>query len=384
MLTANHMEHRNLMDKKDQEFLNDYFARYKQALHTSDLSNELLKFKGMCERVKGNGGKVIFAGNGASASISSHAATDFTQHAKVRTICFNDHNLITAFSNDYGYENWVARALESYADSGDLVVLISSSGKSPNIVNAAQYARENNLEVVTFSGFAPDNPLRKKGMLNFWVDSHAYNVVESVHLIWVLAVANLLDQPDKDADFIEKHFMDYAHTLFEIDYSAKLVKLRDLCRSVCEKGGKMIFAGNGGSSSIASHAATDFTKQSKVRTVCFNDHNLISGFSNDYGQEHWIEKCIDAYADPDDAVVLISSSGRSDNVINAANIARQKGLSVVTFSGFDSENPLRQLGDENFWVNSRNYNVTEAVHAVLICCVVDMLIGKAEYATSDV
>jgi len=168
----------------------------------------------------------------------------------VRTVCFNDHNLITAFSNDYGYANWVARALESYADNGDLVVLISSSGKSSNIINAGQYACEHNLEVVTFSGFAPDNPLRKKGLLNFWVDSHAYNVVESVHLIWVLAVANLLNQPDKNADFIQKHFMDYEHALFETDYSGKLVKFRDLCRNVCKKGGKMIFAGNGGSAYV--------------------------------------------------------------------------------------------------------------------------------------
>jgi len=371
------------MNKKDQEFLNAYFARYKRALRTSDLTG-LMKFRDLSERIRDKGNKLIFAGNGASASISSHAATDFTQHAKVRTVCFNDHNLITAFSNDYGYANWVARALESYADNGDLVVLISSSGKSSNIINAGQYACEHNLEVVTFSGFAPDNPLRKKGLLNFWVDSHAYNVVESVHLIWVLAVANLLNQPDKNADFIQKHFMDYEHALFETDYSGKLVKFRDLCRNVCKKGGKMIFAGNGGSASIASHAATDFTKQSKVRTVGFNDHNLISAFSNDYGQEHWIEQCIDAYADPDDAVVLLSSSGQSKNVVNAASLARQKGLPVVTFSGCDSENSLRKLGDENFWVDSRNYDVTEAVHAVLICCVVDMLIGKAEYATSDI
>ncbi len=384
MLSANHRELRNLMDNNDQEFLNDYFARYKRALHTPDLNTELLRFRDLSERVRDNGNKLIFAGNGASASISSHAATDFTQHAKVRTVCFNDHNLITAYSNDYGYENWVARALESYADSGDLVVLVSSSGKSSNIINAAEYAREHHLEVVTFSGFAPDNPLRTKGLLNFWVDSRAYNVVESVHLIWILAVANLLDQGEENPSFLKKHFMEHEQALFEVDHTTELINLRDLCRTVSGRGGKMIFAGNGGSSSISSHAATDLTKQSKVRTVCFNDHNLISAFSNDYGQEHWIEQCIKAYADPNDAVVLLSSSGRSRNVINAANLAKQKGLSVVTFTGFDSTNPLRELGDENIWVDSRNYNVTEAVHAIWICCVVDMLVGKAEYTVSEI
>jgi len=370
------------MDTNDLQFLDDYFARYKHVLSTTDVYEKLIIFRGLCERVRNTGNKLIFAGNGASASISSHAATDFTQHAKVRTVCFNDHNLITAFSNDYGYENWVARALEAYADPGDVVVLISSSGNSPNIVNAAKYAREQDLEVMTFSGFESDNPLQMMGLLNLWVDSHAYNIVESVHLIWILAVANLLEQGEKEISFLKKHFREHERVLLGIDYTASLINLRDLCRSVSERGGKMIFAGNGGSSSIASHAATDLTKQSKIRTVCFNDHNLISAFSNDYGQEHWIAQCLDFYADSNDAVVLISSSGRSKNVINAANLARQNGLPVVTFTGFDTTNPLKQLGDENFWVDSQNYNVTEAVHAIWICCVIDMLVGTAEYNVS--
>jgi D-sedoheptulose 7-phosphate isomerase len=372
------------MDKNDQQFLDDYFSRYKRVLFTPNVYSKLLIFRDLCKRVSETGNKLIFAGNGASASISSHAATDFTQHAKVRTVCFNDHNLITAFSNDYGYENWVARALEAYADSGDVIVLISSSGKSPNIVNAAKYACEQDLEVVTFSGFAPDNSLQAMGGLNFWVDSRTYNVVESAHLILILAVANLLDKGGDDFSFLKKHFMEHERALFKIDHSVELTNFRDLCSSVSARGGKMIFAGNGGSSSIASHAATDLTKQSKVRTVCFNDHNLISAFSNDYGQEHWIEQCVKAYADPNDGVVLISSSGRSSNVINAANSAKKMGLDVVTFTGFDSENPLRKLGDKNFWVDSRNYNVTEAVHSIWICCVVDMLVGRAEYNVSDV
>lgn len=372
------------MDKNDQQFLDDYFSRYKRVLLISDVYSKLLSFRDLCKRVSDTGNKLIFSGNGASASISSHAATDFTQHAKVRTVCFNDHNLITAFSNDYGYENWVARALEAYADPGDVIVLISSSGKSPNIVSAAKYAREQDLEVVTFSGFAPDNPLQMMGLLNFWVDSRAYNVIESVHLIWILAVANLLDQGEENPSFLKKHFMEHEQALFEVDHTAELINLRDLCRTVSGRGGKMIFAGNGGSSSISSHAATDLTKQSKVRTVCFNDHNLISAFSNDYGQEHWIEQCIKAYADPNDAVVLISSSGQSQNVINAAHLAKEKGLPVVTLTGFDPGNSLRSLGLINFWVDSRNYNVTEAVHAIWICCVVDMLVGKAEYTVSEI
>jgi len=365
-----------MIRKEDLMFLDDYLAGYRRMLQATDVRSDLIAFRDLCMRVRSTGNKLIFAGNGASASISSHAATDFTQHARVRSICFNDHNLITAFANDYGYEHWVARALEAYADPGDAVVLISSSGRSPNIVNAAKYAQEQGLTPVVFTGFSPDNPLRAVGKPGFWVNSHVYNVVESVHLTWILAVANLLEHEGDDHALLDNYFKEQEHALFGFDNRVGLVALRDLCRDVSLKHRKMIFAGNGGSASIASHAAADFTKQSRVRTVCFNDHNLISAFANEFGQEHWIAQCIEHYADPGDAVVLISSSGRSRNVINAANLARGKSLPLVTFTGFDPANPLRGIGNENIWVDSRNYNITEAAHSALIFCVADMLMAR--------
>jgi len=361
------------MDIIDETFIDDYFACYRRILSQEDVEKKLMAFGEICQKTKATRNKLIFAGNGASASISSHAATDFTQHAKVRTICFNDHNLITAFANDYGYENWVARALEAYADPGDVVVLISSSGRSQNIINAANFAMSQGLQVVSFTGFSPENPLRKIGTPSFWVDSKAYNVVESTHLIWVLAAANLLEQANDSETFFSEHLFRHHQALFEKDYRSEIVMFRDLCRTVSAKGGKMIFAGNGGSASIASHAAADFTKQSKVRTVAFNDHNLMSAYSNDFGQDQWIARCIKDYADPEDAVVLLSCSGESQNIINAALFAREKGLPLVTLSGFSADNTLRALGQLNFWVNSMNYNITEAVYSVLIFCVGDML-----------
>ncbi len=362
-----------MMDTQDQRFLDEYFSYYKSILSSTNVYRELIDFADICKRVKASGNKLIFAGNGASASISSHAATDFTQHAKVRTVCFNDHNLITCFANDYGYKSWVARALEAYADHGDVVVLISSSGSSPNIINAAKYARENGFEVVTFSGFSTENPLRQLGDLNFWLDSKLYNIVENTHLIWVLSVANIMEQNGTDEIFFKEHFFRQKNALFEIDYSSELIQLRDLCQKVSGRGGKMIFAGNGGSSSIASHAATDFTKQSRIRSIAFNDHNLMSAYSNDYGQLHWLAQCVEDYADPEDAIVLLSCSGRSENVINAGLKAQDKGLQVVTFTGFDSGNSLRNVGALNFWVDSDNYNVVEGVHSILIFCVGDMI-----------
>jgi len=359
--------------EKDRAFLEGYFALYRRMLLEATVKEELLAFRDLCLEVRARGNKLIFAGNGASASISSHAATDFTQHAKVRAIAFNDHNLITAFGNDYGYENWVVRALEAYADTGDVVVLISSSGRSPNIVNAATYALEKGLRCVTFSGFSIENPLRAMGKPGIWLDCSEYNIVETTHLIWLLLVAGLIENNDGDDAFLDKGLSIIAANLSFSVYREPLVAFRDVCLNVASRSGKMIFIGNGGSSSIASHAATDFTKQSRIRSVAFNDHNLLTCFANDYGHSHWMAEALDAYAEPQDAAVLISSSGQSVNVLNAARLAKKKGLPVITFSAFDIDNPLKSLGDINFWVDSQRYSVAEGMHSAWMFTVADML-----------
>lgn len=140
--------------------------------------------------VSTSGGKVIIAGNGGSAAIASHASVDLTKNAQVRSINFNESDLITCFSNDFGYERWIEKSLEYYADPGDCVILISSSGSSINILNAAKKAKEMGVSVITFSGFSSDNPLRERGDLNFYVDSQEYNIVEMSHHVWLLALVD--------------------------------------------------------------------------------------------------------------------------------------------------------------------------------------------------
>lgn len=136
--------------------------------------------------------KIIICGNGGSAAISSHVAVDFTKAAGIRAVNFNEADLITCYSNDYGYENWISKALESYSLKEDLVILISSSGKSPNIINAAHYCRDKCIKLITFSGFDHDNPLRKLGNVNLWVNSTEYNIVEMTHHIWLLAIVDYI------------------------------------------------------------------------------------------------------------------------------------------------------------------------------------------------
>ena len=142
----------------------------------------------------GKKNKVIIAGNGGSASIAAHTAVDLTKISKIRSITFNEPNLITCFANDYGYENWVLKALNFYADENDLVILISSSGKSKNIINAARYAKKNKIKVITFSGFAKSNPLKKIGHINFWVNSDKYNYIENLHQTILLMIVDLMNK----------------------------------------------------------------------------------------------------------------------------------------------------------------------------------------------
>lgn len=174
------------MPQPSDMFFDHYFQELGRRLRdvaTIDLERLGVMFR----EAQTRGRKVLLAGNGASAAIASHVAVDLTKTAGIRAMTFNESDLITCFANDYGYEHWIAKAIAAYGDAGDVVVLISSSGASPNVVNAAIHARAAGLAVVTLSGFDPANPLRALGDLNLWVDSRAYNVVETTHQSWLLA-----------------------------------------------------------------------------------------------------------------------------------------------------------------------------------------------------
>ena len=172
-------------------FYQEYFSKISTSVES--FGSKTIDFARCVEifhNVKRTGGKVIVAGNGGSAAIASHVTVDFTKAAKLRALNFNEASLITCFGNDYGYEEWVEKAIDAYADSEDLIILISSSGKSPNIINAAKHARAKKLKLLTFSGFSPENPLRALGDINFWVNSTEYNIVEMTHHIWLLALVD--------------------------------------------------------------------------------------------------------------------------------------------------------------------------------------------------
>jgi len=139
---------------------------------------------------------------------------------------------------------------------------------------------------------------------------------------------------------------------------------------------KLMFIGNGGSASIASHQAVDFWKNGSVRALTFNDMSLLTCLSNDCGYEHVFGEPIKRFADRGDILISISSSGRSANILNGVKAARGKGCKIITLSGFNKGNPLRKLGDINFYVPSKEYGIVEITHLALCHCILDFIIEK--------
>ena len=184
-----------------------------------------------------------------------------------------------------------------------------------------------------------------------------------------------------DHQFIKNYLQDFIILLEPNDESInELVKVRNLLLEVSSSNKKVLIFGNGGSAAIASHFSVDLTKNAKLRCLNFNEASLITCFANDYGFEHWAEKAVDFYGDEGDLLIVISSSGRSQNMINAVKAARNGNFhSIITLSGFSEENPLKKLGDINLWANNKSYNFVENIHQIWLLAITDLVIGKREY-----
>jgi D-sedoheptulose 7-phosphate isomerase len=142
--------------------------------------------------------KIFVFGNGGSASIANHLILDLNNIGKKRCINFNDPSLITCFANDYGYENWMKKCIENFGDKGDILIVISSSGESKNIVKACKLARQKNFKkIVTFTGFYKNNNVKKIGDINFWINSKRYNFIENIHQILLLALVDSFKSSQK-------------------------------------------------------------------------------------------------------------------------------------------------------------------------------------------
>lgn len=155
------------------------------------LADAATRFLEVAERTKRERTRIFFVGNGGSAGICSHMATDWLKNGGFAAAALNDGATLTCIGNDLGFEQVFAKQVEMHGRAGDLLVAISSSGNSANILRAVEAARAARMNVVTLSGFGPDNKLRKLGDVNFYVPNDRYGFVEISHLSICHAVLDI-------------------------------------------------------------------------------------------------------------------------------------------------------------------------------------------------
>jgi D-sedoheptulose 7-phosphate isomerase len=166
------------------------FTRVLRKVAVSDAAQTPLDFETTADDAvqlilgaRARGRKVLVIGNGGSAAIASHLHNDLTKAVEVRALVFNEQPLLTALANDEGYANVFERPIRLWADPGDVLIAVSSSGNSQNIIRGVRAALDAGSSVITFSGFNPSNSLRALGHLNFYVPASHYGLVEQAHSV---------------------------------------------------------------------------------------------------------------------------------------------------------------------------------------------------------
>ena len=166
--------------KRIGDLLQRTIARNRQGQEIS-IAEGMRLWVAMAKTIKYCGKKVFFIGNGASAAMASHIAADIYKNAWVKTRTFNDLSLLTALGNDISFDKIYSEPLRRSAQEGDMLVAISSSGNSSNIVEATKVAQSQRVKIVTISGMSQDNAIHKMGDINFWVNAKEYGHIETAH-----------------------------------------------------------------------------------------------------------------------------------------------------------------------------------------------------------
>ncbi len=160
-----------------------------------------------------------------------------------------------------------------------------------------------------------------------------------------------------------------------LDVPAVMAHVIGRAQTAHDAGKKVMFIGNGGSSTIASHMAEDYTKAGNIRTLAFNDPAFLTCLGNDLGFDQVFAKQIEMFAQEGDVLIAISSSGNSQNILNGVIEAKKKGCYVMTLSGFEPDNLLRNLGDVNVYVPSCEYGFVEITHLAVCHAMLDIARG---------
>lgn len=160
------------------------------------------------------------------------------------------------------------------------------------------------------------------------------------------------------------------------DYNAAMQKLVDLFSAAKEAGRQVFFIGNGGSAAIASHMTADFMKNGGMKTYSLYDNSVTTCMGNDYGYEYIFSRPLEFLGNEGDLLVAISSSGNSQNIINAIQAAKGKRMKIITLSGFQANNKIISMGDYNIYVPVSQYGMVESIHNLILQQVVDTILER--------
>ena len=163
------------------------FIPYIETLQSAHMEDEFQKYQNSFRSHK----RIIILGNGGSSSVASHISQDYMKFEGKKVSILSDPSMITMLSNDFGYENAYKKFLEYYVEDDTLVVIISSSGESINMINCMNYCENHGISYGVLTGFHPHNTLQRNAQYakwNYHVDSDSYGVVECVHQIFLHGV----------------------------------------------------------------------------------------------------------------------------------------------------------------------------------------------------
>ena len=177
-------------------YLKKYLTVQENLIRNIKVNSIVSIYKSLAKTSKKN--KAFVFGNGGSAAVASHFALDLTNNSHIKCLTFSDISMMTCLSNDYGYENFISKYLDMYGDKGDVLILISSSGNSKNVVNAYKKAHKLKFrDIFTFTGFNKKSSLSRISKNNIWIDSKNYNQVENLHQICLLSIVDLFKKYKK-------------------------------------------------------------------------------------------------------------------------------------------------------------------------------------------
>jgi len=185
-------------DLGPRRFASEYLSRQIELLNDLRMNTAMVQaFYEFLHGLRQQQGSLFVYGNGGSNAIASHIAVDYTKQGGLKTYSFNDVSTLSCYANDFGWDQAVARGITMSPCKPDAVMLISSSGSSINVVNAAKHCRANNIPLLSMTGFDDANPLKGLSDLSYWVDSKAYNVIENTHQVFALLICDLLKGIDE-------------------------------------------------------------------------------------------------------------------------------------------------------------------------------------------